>query len=112
MNGDRSATATFTLVERELTLSKAGDGQGTVTSSPAGISCAELCTSDSADYGHGTDVTLTASESDPLSTFVGWSGCDTENGDECIVDMTSDRTVTATFSLIVVPPGPTGPTGP
>jgi hypothetical protein len=32
------------------------------------------------------------------STFGGWSGCDSMSGQTCTVDLTSDRTVTATFN--------------
>ncbi len=51
-----------------LTVTKAGNGQGTVTSSPAGINCGVSC---SALYTSGTSVTLTATPSS--ATFVGWS---------------------------------------
>jgi hypothetical protein len=105
MNGDRSATAIFTLVERELTLSKAGDGQGAVTSSPAGINCDSLCISDLANFGHGTHVTLTAVP-DPATTLVSWTGCDSVSGllnETCEVDMTADRAVIATFDDPTIP---------
>lgn len=102
MDGDRSATAMFTLEKRTLSFSKAGDGQGTVTSSPAGISCDPTCTSGSADYDHDTDVTLTAVP-DPDTTLVSWTDCDSVSGvlnETCTVDMTDDKTVIATFDAI------------
>jgi len=75
-----------------LTVNFAGTGSGTVTSSPSGLSCATTC---SAHFTSGT-VTLTATPNG--STFGGWSGCDSISGQACTVDLTSDRTVTATFN--------------
>ena len=53
-----------------LTVAKAGDGSGTVTSSPAGINCGADC---SESYPQGAVVTLTAAPATG-STFAGWSG--------------------------------------
>ena len=47
-----------------------GTGSGTVTSSPAGISCGSTCSS---SFTQGTAVTLTASPN-VGSTFTGWGG--------------------------------------
>lgn len=96
-----------------LTLNKAGSGDGTVTSAPSDISCGPLCTSDSAMYDQGQQVTLTATPaagSDPAT----WGGCDSVNGsNQCIVAMSSNKLVTATFNLTPVPspPAAAGPTG-
>jgi|GEM_PF-2977774 len=75
-----------------LTVSKAGTGSGTVTSSAGGISCGTTC---SASYASGASVTLTAAATSG-STFGGWSGACTGSG-SCIVTMTAARSVTATF---------------
>ena len=40
--------------------------------------------------------TLTATPS-ATSTFVGWTGCDSVNGTQCVVTISSDKTVTAQF---------------
>ncbi len=53
-----------------LTVAKAGTGSGTVTSSPAGISCGAACC---ASYTSGTVVTLSQTAA-AGSTFAGWSG--------------------------------------
>src|SRR5207244_672380 len=64
-------TANFDLQTVTLTVGKAGAGSGTVTSTPAGISCGATC---AASYQLGTVVTLTATP-DADSTFEGsWSG--------------------------------------
>lgn len=76
-----------------LTVTKAGTGSGTVTSSPSGINCGSTC---SANYSGGTSVTLTAAVANG-STFAGWSGACTGAG-ICTVLMTAARSVTATFN--------------
>lgn len=75
-----------------LTVSKAGTGSGTVTSSPAGINCGADC---SENYNSGTVVNLTATAA-AGSTFAGWSGnADCTDGS---VTMTAARSCTATFN--------------
>jgi len=76
-----------------LTVSKAGTGSGSVTSSPAGIDCGTTC---SASYPEGTAVSMTATPASG-SVFGGWSGACTGTG-SCTVTMSEARTLTATFS--------------
>jgi hypothetical protein len=64
-----TVTASFNYIE-VVDVNKAGEGQGTVTSSPAGISCGSTC---SAPYTGNTKVILTARAA-PGSVFVGWNG--------------------------------------
>jgi hypothetical protein len=64
-----TVTASFNYIE-VVDVNKIGDGQGTVTSSPAGITCGYTC---SAPYTGNTKVTLTARAA-PGSVFVGWNG--------------------------------------
>lgn len=77
-----------------LTVSKSGAGTGTVTSSPANISCGATC---SASFVGGTAVILTATP-DAGSAFSSWSGCDSVSGATCNVTVNGTRTVTASFS--------------
>lgn len=79
-----------------LTVVKAGDGKGDVTSSPAGIDCGATC---SAPLAAGTSVTLTAKPS-VGATFKGWSGggC-SGSGATCTVTMSAAVSVTATFAV-------------
>ena len=80
-----------------LTVSKAGTGTGTVSSS--GLSCSgNTC---SGTYSSGTTVTLTAAATS-TSTFDGWSGCTSVSGASCIVNMTAAKSVTATFNILPV----------
>ena len=76
-------------------------GNGTVTSSPPGISCPGSC---STSFGSGTTVTLIATPSGG-STFAGWDGDCAAAGtaSTCTLSMTSSRTVTATFSSPALP---------
>jgi Ca2+-binding RTX toxin-like protein len=97
MNVKRSVTATFASLH-QLTVAKAGTGGGTVSSTPSGIDCGATCT---ASYAAGTTVALTAAP-DASSVFVGWSGGCTGTKLTCNVTMSSAKTVTATFTRIVV----------
>jgi alpha-tubulin suppressor-like RCC1 family protein len=76
-----------------LSVVKTGGGNGTVTSSPSGISCGADCHE---TYPNGTSVTLTANPAGN-SIFLGWTGCDSVSGTTCTVTMTGARTVTAGF---------------
>jgi hypothetical protein len=75
-----------------LTVSRIGSGSGTVSSSPAGISCGEDCTH---LFNPDVVVQLTATP-DPGSRFMGWSGPCTGFG-YCYIYMGEARTVTAHF---------------
>ena len=98
VNSARSVTATFARVYT-LTVQKSGLGNGTVTSSPSGISCGSNCT---ASFISGTTVTLTA-QTGPLTLFTGWSGCDSTSGNVCTVNMNTARAVTASFLGLLAP---------
>jgi hypothetical protein len=97
LNADATVTATFQLL-RTLTVSKSGAGTGSVSSSPAGITCGATCT---ADFADGTSVTLTQT-ADSGSVFTGWSGACTGTG-ACVVSMTAAKSVTATFGIPAQP---------
>ncbi len=85
-----------------LTVTKTGEGSGTVTSEPAGIACGSEC---SEEYEEGTEVTLSASEAEG-SEFTGWSGCESEPEGKCEVTMSEAREVTANFDEEAGPEGP------
>lgn len=76
-----------------LTVSKIGDGQGSVSANSGSLSCGSNC---EAGYPAGTQVSLTASPSSG-AFFSGWSGACTGTG-SCTVQMNSALKVTASFS--------------
>ncbi len=94
MTAATTVTATFTLDTFALTVTKGGNGNGSVVSTPTGIACGSDCTE---TYDYNTVVTLTPTASTG-SSFTGWSGACTGTG-PCMVTMTQARTVTATFAL-------------
>ena len=102
MSADRLVSASFQPVSLDVTLV----GYGKVTSSPIGISCPEVCTSDDPI---GSTITLTATP-DSNEQFLGWSGACSGTG-SCEVALTESLAVTATFTrntqffdLVLVPP--------
>lgn len=97
-NSDVIAASYTIATPRNLTISKAGTGTGTITSSPAGISCGSDC---SEIYPQGTSVTLSAI-SDAASIFAGWSGGGCSGTGACIVTLNAATTVTATFNATLI----------
>jgi hypothetical protein len=92
---DADVTCTFTNVRRTavLTVTPAGTGSGSVTSSPAGIDCGATC---EADFPQGETVTLTPAAAGD-SAFAGWSGdADCADG---VVEMAAATACIATFDL-------------
>jgi len=85
-----------------LSVTKSGTGSGTVTSSPAGISCGNDCTE---PYTANTSVTLTA-QADTGSTFGGWGGDCSSCGSNttCTISMNANKSCTATFTQNPLPP--------
>jgi endo-1,4-beta-xylanase len=98
MAAARTATAAFNAPVNDISLSvtKAGTGGGTVTSSTGGINCGSTC---SAIYASGATVTLTATAASG-SSFAGWSGACSGTG-TCVVTMSTSRVATATFDAAV-----------
>jgi hypothetical protein len=90
----KSVTATFELGNFAVTAGKAGSGNGTITSTPAGINCGVDCTE---SYPFNTEVTLTA-QAAAGSEFTGWSGACTTSSPTCSLTVTNNRAVTATFA--------------
>jgi M6 family metalloprotease-like protein len=95
-------TATFSIddprVLPTLTVAKSGSGSGTVTSDLAGITCGSDCAE---SYLSGTTVTLTAAYA-PGSKFTGWSGGGCSGTGSCVVSLSADTTVTATFNTTLI----------
>jgi hypothetical protein len=91
------ATAHFVTVisqTRNLTVTFAGTGSGTVTSNPSGLAC-NISTTKA--YDSGSVLTL-HSEPGAFSLFSGWSGEGCSGLNDCPITMNSDKTVTTTFA--------------
>ncbi len=92
-----TSTSSFT-----LTVTVRGSASGTVTSNPAGISCtiASICIT---SYASGTPVTLTEAPGSGAS-FKSWGGACSGGAATCMVTMTANQSVTATFSQVFTDP--------
>ncbi len=83
-----------TIVGTDSVLTVSVNGEGTVTSSPAGLSCSSgTC---SGTFTQGSSVTLTAAPGSG-NTFAGWNGSCTGTG-SCSFSIASSASVSATFS--------------
>ena len=100
---DQAKTVTAIFSGPLLTVTKPGDGAGTVSGLPLGIACGVDCKE---DYEAGTAVTLTATVASFNvnnhgglgATFAGFTGCDTTpTQTTCTVTMNEAKGVTATF---------------
>lgn len=95
MNADKTVSALFVALPPPPPLPFLGVtvmGNGSVTSSPAGINCGATCI---ANFVSGATVILTAIPANG-SAFSGWSGaCSGAAG--CVLTMNDNKTVTATF---------------
>jgi DNA-binding beta-propeller fold protein YncE len=93
MDEDRSAAATFVLIEDALAVSVIGTGSGTVSDPSSGIDCGLTC---AGIYKNGSVLTLTATAEEG-SRFLGFNGCDSVSGATCTVTVTEAKTVVAMF---------------
>ncbi len=96
MSKARNVKATFVVPNpMKLTVARVrqNNGDGAISSSPAGIDCGGTC---SASYAAGTTVTLTATPA-VSSVLTGWSGC-IASGNTCTVVMSKAQSVKATFT--------------
>ena len=102
-------------VGKEVTVNVSNGGQGvgrvTAPDSAVNIDCLVgpnvpdpgTCSDEFLDAGAGGTFSLVA-EANPGSTFAGWSGCSTVDGNECVLSFSSDPAdvtfnVTASFDL-------------
>ena len=98
-SGPRMPTAT----QHVLRVQANAAGSGTVTAPDASpqlsctITAGALSGSCAIAYPSNSAVRLIATPNG-ASTFSGWSGACTGSGDQCVVDMSQERTVTASFA--------------
>lgn len=78
-----------------LSVMGAGDGAGTITSTPAGIDCGTTC---DVLLSYGESITVTAVAA-PDSIFAGWDGaCIGNLVDTCTITLNGATTITGTFT--------------
>jgi len=87
--GGRSFT--FTELPPAINILFAGTGEGTVTSTPSGISCPPEC---SASFTPGAELSLHA-EPSQYSLFTGWTNGQCSGTSDCGLTMNDDATTTA-----------------
>ena len=80
-----------------VTVNRAGAGSGSIVSSPAGLTCGSGCTTTSATFANGTQVTLQAVPASG-SVFAGWSGGTCTGTAACTFNAAAGQTLTATFT--------------
>jgi hypothetical protein len=91
--GRLNLSAAYNSLTFELKVSLQGTGSGSVTSSPAGISCPSDC---SHWFGNGVEVTLSAAPG-KYSVFTDWGGACSDS--TCKVTIGNDTNVIANFNL-------------
>lgn len=96
-NGSRSTSPYFIGPDLyDLTINKTGNGDGTVTGSPAGIDCGAVCT---AFFPENTAVDLTAVP-DANSLFTGWSEDCSGSDPDTMINVMTTSLCEAEFTLI------------
>ncbi|MGH2905185.1 MAG: hypothetical protein ACRDKI_00265 [Solirubrobacterales bacterium] len=95
---DLQFAMTFSTGAQALTITKSGNGSGTVTSSVGGVNCGSLC---SVVFGDNTIVALQANAAtgSNFELFTG-GGC---NFSPCAVKMDGDKTIDARFTDTTAP---------
>jgi hypothetical protein len=88
------AAPTCSIQMLTVTINKIGAGTGTVTSTPAGISCGSTC---QATYAYATAITLSAAP-DANQYFMGWDSTACTGTGACAFSLTSNTVVRASFS--------------
>jgi len=104
MNSSQNVAATFNVATGPytITIQTAGTGQGLVQSTDGALDCGysnpstpqTLCT---ASYSSGSSITLTQISLSG-STFAGWSGSSCSGIGVCVLEITGNTSITATFN--------------
>jgi hypothetical protein len=97
MDQARSVIATFSASDQPLTVTRSGNGNGTLSVS-SGVP-ATSCTGTTCTYPYGTSITVQQSPANG-SLFGGWSGECTGTGASCTFTMTKARSLDGAFTLM------------
>jgi hypothetical protein len=97
MTTDKTVTATYTTPNTySLNVNATGAASVAITSNPSTYT--GTTNYSKTDIDSGTSMTLTAPDSVGSANFSSWSGCTSTSGVDCTVSMTTDKTVTATYT--------------
>lgn len=107
MTGSRAVTASFAPQTLAITIAGGGTGNGTVTSTPAGINCTITAGAASGacagNFNPGTTVTLTATPTG-ASSFTGWGGACSGNTNCIVPALDAAKAVIANFGAVILHP--------
>ena len=98
LNAATSVTATFSGTSYPLSVTL--NGNGSVTSSPAGINCGSGSTSCSANFPAGQQVTLTSVAANGWGPL-GWTGACAGSLNTCFITMSGPQPVTENFGTML-----------
>ncbi|MFH1170155.1 MAG: CARDB domain-containing protein [Candidatus Vogelbacteria bacterium] len=102
---NQTVTVTFSPIAAtnyRVTVDKGGTGNGTVTG--PGINCGATCLTSFTNIASGGTYPFNVPTPAPGSTFAGWSGSGCSGTGTCtITNITTDKSVIATFNTNVVP---------
>ncbi len=94
LSSDQSVIANFKPIgQYVVSLTRLGNGSGTISSTPTGINCGTVC---SASFVAGSKVTLSAAAAQG-SSFAGWSGSACVGTAPCTLTVNSDTAIGGTF---------------
>jgi hypothetical protein len=97
MTSMKSVTARYAQPTYSLTVNSRGLSGVAISSSPAAY--AGKTNYSKSAITEGTVITLTAPNPVGTASFINWSGCDSNTGHSCTVNMLANKTIVATYHL-------------
>jgi uncharacterized repeat protein (TIGR02543 family) len=92
-----TVNVTITAATRQISVTRSGTADVTITSDPAGIDCGNSTTDCSMTVEYGTAVILTATPASSSYRLTGWSDSNCTGTGTCTVTMTAAKSITATI---------------
>ncbi|MCU7492913.1 MAG: hypothetical protein HF310_15530, partial [Ignavibacteria bacterium] len=95
MNGDKTTSAEFTLLQRTLTIQQTGTGTGYIY-----VMGVKVTVPYSGKFNAGQTITVQAAPEASSTSFTGWSGAVTSTSSSINITMDNDKALSADFTLI------------